>query len=543
MNPNIIPGYRIERRIGKGGMASVYLAIQESLHRAVALKILTNFDSPEFSERFLNEGRTIAQLSHTNIITIHDIGIANGLHYISMEYIEGGDLKQRIKGGLGPAFALDVIEQIASALKLAHRRTIVHRDVKPANILFRDETIPILTDFGIAKQMGLERNVTVTGTIVGSPHYMSPEQAQGRDVDCRSDIYSLGIVFYEMLTGVKPFDDESDIKTIVKHMNEPMPALPETHAHFEEIVGRMTAKRTEDRYADIDELLTRLKDLRTRPMPLSTDTKTILLATAVTASEGVQPAPPSGNVHVQSSWGRRAVWSALGIGATIAFLAGFATQRAAAPPPPPPAFRENPLASVPAVVPVLSVPSTVPAEPSSKADALFEEGMAHRNGRNTPVDDEKAFASLQQAAQLGHGNGQYYLGLMFWQGRGTAQNYGYAVRWYREAAMQGVADAQYFLGLSYATGRGVDPDRVRAYAWCEVAVKHASQDAQELLKLLKERVQGPSLIAGQRMAEEILTEIAASPGARKSITPPPGALSARQGADTAPMRSADYGRR
>ena len=131
MNPNIIPGYRIERRIGKGGMASVYLAIQESLHRAVALKILTNFDSPEFSERFLNEGRTIAQLSHTNIITIHDIGIANGLHYISMEYIEGGDLKQRIKGDLGPEFALNVIEQMASALRLAHRRNMVHRDVKP----------------------------------------------------------------------------------------------------------------------------------------------------------------------------------------------------------------------------------------------------------------------------------------------------------------------------------------------------------------------------------------------------------------------------
>jgi len=133
---------------------------------------------------------------------------------------------------------------------------------------------------------------------------MSPEQAQGRDVDCRSDIYSLGIVFYEMLTGVKPFDDESDIKTIVKHMNEPMPALPETHAHFEEIVGRMTAKRTEDRYVDIDELLTHLKDLRNRPTPLSTDTKTILLATAVTASKGVQHAPPprecSCSIHLEA---------------------------------------------------------------------------------------------------------------------------------------------------------------------------------------------------------------------------------------------------
>ncbi|MGH8488299.1 MAG: serine/threonine-protein kinase, partial [Gammaproteobacteria bacterium] len=471
--------------------------------------------------------RAIAQLSHTNIITIHDIGIANGLHYISMEYIEGGDLKQRIKGDLGPEFALDVIEQMASALRLAHRRNMVHRDVKPANILFRDEAIPILTDFGIAKQIGLEENVTITGTILGSPHYMSPEQAQGRDVDRRSDIYSLGIVFYEMLTGAKPFDDESDIKTIVKHINEPMPALPETHARFEEIVGRMTAKLTEDRYADADELLTHLKDLRNRPAPLSTDTKTIVLATAVTASEGVQQdeAPPPGNVHVQSSWGRRAVWSALGIGAAIAILAGFATQRAAAPPL---ASTENPPASAPAAVPVVSVPSTVPAETSGQADALFEEGMAYRNGEDTPMDDDKAFASLQQAAQLGHGNAQYNLGLMFGHGRGTAQNYAHAVRWYREAAMQGVADAQHLLCLSYAIGRGVDPDRVRAYAWCEVAAKHGSQDAHEPLKLLKETVLGQSLIAAERMVEEILKKIDASAGARKSITRDPGALSARQ---------------
>ncbi|MGH8508696.1 MAG: protein kinase domain-containing protein [Gammaproteobacteria bacterium] len=512
MNPNIIPGYRIERRIGKGGMASVYLAIQESLRRAVALKILTNFDSPEFSERFLNEGRTIAQLSHTNIITIHDIGIASGLHYISMEHIEGGDLKQRIKGGLVPAFALDVIERMASALRVAHRRNMVHRDVKPANILFRDEATPILTDFGIAKQIGLEKNVTVTGTIVGSPHYMSPEQAQGRDVDCRSDIYSLGIVFYEMLTGVKPFDDESDIKTIVKHLNEPMPALPETHARFEGIVGRMTAKRTEDRYADVDELLTHLRDLRNQPMPFSTDTKTILLATAVTASEGVQHAPSLKNFHGQSSWRRPAVWSALGIGAAITILAGVATQHPAAPPP---ALTGNPPAKIPLTVPVMTVPSTAPAEQSSQANALFEEGMAYRNGENTLVDDNKAFDLLNQAAELGHGNAQYYLGIMFGQGRGTAQNYAHAVRWYREAAMQGVAEAQHLLCLSYAAGRGVDTDRVRAYAWCEVAVKHGSQDAQEPLKLLKETVRGQHLIAARRMTDEIMTGIAASAGARK----------------------------
>ncbi|MGH8511243.1 MAG: tetratricopeptide repeat protein, partial [Gammaproteobacteria bacterium] len=242
------------------------------------------------------------------------------------------------------------------------------------------------------------------------------------------------------------------------------------------------------------------------------------------AGEGVQQndTPPPGNVHVQSSWGRRAVWSALGIGAAIAILAGFATQRAAAPP----ALTENPPESTPAGVPVVSVPSTVPAETFSQADALFEEGMAYRNGENTPVDDDKAFDLLKQAAELGHGNAQYYLGLMHGQGRGTAQNHAHAIRWYRQAAMQGVADAQYFLCLSYAIGRGVDPDRVRAYAWCEVAAKHGSQDAHEPLKLLKETVRGESLIAAQHMTDEIMTGIAASAEAKKLTSP--DALSARQ---------------
>ena len=152
--------------------------------------------------------------------------------------------------------------------------------------------------------------------------------------------------------------------------------------------------------------------------------------------------------------------------------------------------------------------------------------MAYRNGENTPVDDSKALDLLMQAAELGHGNAQYYLGLMHGQGRGTAQDYAHAVRWYREAAMQGVADAQHVLCISYLAGRGVDPDRVRAYAWCEVAVKHGSQDAQEPLKLLKETVRGQSLIAAQRMTDEIMTGIAASTGARKLTSP--DALSARQ---------------
>lgn len=189
-----IPGYKIQREIGKGGMATVYLAIQESLGRPVVLKVMgTNLETtPEFSKRFLNEGHVLASLSHPNIITIFDIGIAEDFLYISMEYLGGGSLALRIAQGMTPEGALDIVRQIGTALAFAHARGVVHRDVKPANILYRDDGTPVLTDFGIAKQAG-DSELTSTGTILGSPYYMSPEQAEGRvELDGRSDIYKIG---------------------------------------------------------------------------------------------------------------------------------------------------------------------------------------------------------------------------------------------------------------------------------------------------------------------------------------------------------------
>ena len=242
----------------------VYRAIQESLGRPVALKVMNPLfsDTEEFSERFLDEGRLLAAVRHSNIITIHDIGISDGFHYIAMEYVEGGDLGEKIKAGLDTAQATAYIETLASCLSLAHEKHIVHRDIKPANILFRDDGTLLLTDFGIAKQLTSGKELTATGAMVGSPHYLSPEQAQGKTVDGRADIYSLGVMYYEMLTGTRPFIGDSDVDIAIKHVTEPVPDLPEHLSAFSKVIDRMTRKDPEERFPSCASLLQALAEIR-----------------------------------------------------------------------------------------------------------------------------------------------------------------------------------------------------------------------------------------------------------------------------------------
>ena len=249
-----IPGYKIQHRVGQGGMATVYLATQVSLGRSVVLKILDvngPIASDTLIERFLSEGRIVASLNHPCIITIYDIGVANNFLYISMEYINGGDLKTRLGSPITPDDALDYIVKIGSGLDAAHKMGVVHRDIKPGNIMFRDPDTPLITDFGIAKQIdGIDNDLTATGLFLGSPNYVSPEQADGIEIDGRADIYSLGCMFYEMLTGNKPYAAATVFDVIIQHKQSPLPVLEDDLEEFQPLLNKMMAKNRDERFAD-----------------------------------------------------------------------------------------------------------------------------------------------------------------------------------------------------------------------------------------------------------------------------------------------------
>jgi len=270
-----IPGYKIEKQLGKGGMAKVYLALHEGLDRHVAIKVMSkNLDEEDnsYSERFISEARIVAKLNHVNIITVFDVGVHDGHHYIAMELVPGENLDDKIKKGLGEREALIIMKQIASALDFAHSKNIIHRDIKPENILFREDGTAILADFGIAKATESTSKMTATGTVIGTPHYMSPEQAQGQEIGPYSDFYSLGVVFYEMLTGKVPYDADSTIAIVFKHITEPVPALDAAHAKFQPLLDTLLAKDHKDRYHSGREIITDIECLERGDAPANATT-------------------------------------------------------------------------------------------------------------------------------------------------------------------------------------------------------------------------------------------------------------------------------
>ncbi|MCU1740465.1 MULTISPECIES: serine/threonine-protein kinase [unclassified Pseudomonas] len=259
----LIPGFDIGEEIGEGAMATVYLATQRSLERKVALKVMAAAlaADPTFCERFLREGRTLARLSHPNTVTIHDIGNVGELYYMAMEYLPNGTLKERIAAGLSPEQGLGYVRQIASALGYAHAKGLVHRDVKPANILFRADGTAVLSDFGIAKSLDDRTQFTQAGFAVGTPSYMSPEQARGQDLDGRSDLYALGVVLYEILVGKLPYIGTDALSTALAHLTEPLPELPLQHGRYQEVLRQLLAKDPAERFADATALLRALDNL------------------------------------------------------------------------------------------------------------------------------------------------------------------------------------------------------------------------------------------------------------------------------------------
>src|SRR6266700_3429669 len=258
--------FRIVERIGAGGMATVFKAYQPTLDRYFAIKVLPAYHArdPVFLKRFVQEAKAVARLSHANIVTIHEFGEQDGITYIVMEYVEGGTLKDRLKGGraIPIAEAVDFMIQAADGLLCAHSNGIIHRDVKPANMLLRKDGHLLISDFGIAKMLEGTTNLTRVGTGIGTPQYMSPEQGTGQAVDRRSDIYSLGIVLFHCLTGRVPFTAENPLTITVKHLNEPLPLemlrMAGTPAPIEQVVAKMAAKAPQDRYQTTDELITAL---------------------------------------------------------------------------------------------------------------------------------------------------------------------------------------------------------------------------------------------------------------------------------------------
>ncbi|PZE09442.1 serine/threonine protein kinase, partial [Pseudomonas sp. 57B-090624] len=268
-----IPGYEIERELGDGAMAVVYLATQRSLERKVALKVMAAALAADasFCERFLREGKTLARLSHPHTVTIHDIGNVGSLYYMAMEYLPNGTLKERISAGLSPEQGLVWLRQIASALGYAHAQGLVHRDVKPANILFRADGGAVLSDFGIAKALDDRTQFTQAGFAVGTPSYMSPEQARGLEIDGRADLYALGVVLYEILTGKLPYVGSDSLSTALAHLTEPLPELPIAQGRYQEILTRLLAKDPKDRYPDAAALIAALDRLPSLPTAAPAD--------------------------------------------------------------------------------------------------------------------------------------------------------------------------------------------------------------------------------------------------------------------------------
>jgi len=254
----VIKGVRCIRALATSAISTVYLAESEREARLVVLKLLRQVpdstDRGSTFDRFLQEYEIIRQIHHPNVVQIYELGVADDHAFILMEYFPSGDLRARMRRGIVPLEAVRILRQMAAALGAIHAAGVLHRDLKPGNVMMRADGSIALIDFGLAKQLTLDAEITATGEIFGTPYYMSPEQGHGRDVDARSDVYSLGVIFYEMLTGKKPFLAPTPMAVIYKHSHAPIPKLPEDLAEWQPVLEKLLGKEPQDRYQSVAEI-------------------------------------------------------------------------------------------------------------------------------------------------------------------------------------------------------------------------------------------------------------------------------------------------
>lgn len=253
-----VPGYKLMGLIGQGGMSSVVLAERMEDNLQVVLKVMftRGMEDPTALKRFMQEYNLLSNVNHPHVVRIYERAFAADFAYIAMEYFPAGDLAARIREGIRPAEALEYLRQMASGLGAVHDLNIVHRDIKPGNILFKEDGSLTITDFGVAKHITDEyEDITVNNMVVGTPYYISPEQGSGMKVDQRSDLYSLGVIFYQMLTGKRPYTGKSVSELLRAHIANPLPRLPDYLIKYQPLIDGLLAKEPDDRFQNVRELL------------------------------------------------------------------------------------------------------------------------------------------------------------------------------------------------------------------------------------------------------------------------------------------------
>lgn len=259
-----VPGYSIVKEIATSNFSSVFLARSDRLRRNVVLKVMRRGTSQrelDDAERFKREYEIISSIAHRAIAEIYDFGELPDHQFLAMEHIPCGDLRDRLRNPLSLAESLYYLRSIAEALRVIHVFGILHRDLKPGNVMLREDNSPVLIDFGLARRSREDAETTGAGQVLGSPYYISPEQSQGQRVDARTDLYSLGVMFYEMLTGQRPYGGSNAMAIMAQHVASPVPTLPPNVAMQQSLLDRLMAKRLNDRYSSADELLADLDPL------------------------------------------------------------------------------------------------------------------------------------------------------------------------------------------------------------------------------------------------------------------------------------------